>query len=278
MTGFKAVRNVAVAACVAIGLLLTASGALAASPIYLCINEKAGGGVKSGGVEGKCPLPTEKVKYTKVALPREESEQKTLLAILSHAKYVESGVGGKPTIQFSGVNVQVVSGAGKTNAAVNGTGNLVIGYDENGGKHEQTGSHNLILGEEQTFTSFGGIVAGFANSITGEWASVTGGDVSTASGPDSSVTGGRANLASGIESAVSGGDSNIAGGERTSVSGGNFNKAENFLTSISGGNENEAKVRDASISGGRANHAEGAWSSIFGGKELTTTKEYEAIP
>ena len=156
MKGLKAARGVAIAAVLAIGLLLTASGALAASPIYLCINEKAGGAVKSGGAEGKCPLPTEKVKYTKVALPREASEQQTLLSILSHAKYVESGVGGKPTIQFSGVNVQVVSGAGKTNAAVNGTGNLVIGYDENGGKHEQTGSHDLILGEEQTFTSYGG--------------------------------------------------------------------------------------------------------------------------
>ncbi len=43
-------------------------------------------------------------------------------------------------MQFSGVNVQVVSGAGETNAAVNGEGNLVIGYDENPGKHEQSGS------------------------------------------------------------------------------------------------------------------------------------------
>ena len=114
MKGFNGARGVAVAACVAIGMLLTASGALAASPIYLCINEKAGGAVKSGGAEGKCPLPTEKVKYTKVALPREETEQHTLLSILSHVKYVESGVGGKPTIQFSGVNVQIVNGEGKT--------------------------------------------------------------------------------------------------------------------------------------------------------------------
>ena len=37
----------------------------------------------------------------------------------------------------------------------------MIGYDKNEGKHEQTGSHNLILGEEQTFTSYGGVLAGF---------------------------------------------------------------------------------------------------------------------
>jgi hypothetical protein len=116
-------------------------------------------------------------------------------------------VGGKPTIRFSGVNVQVVSGAGKTNAVVNGMGNLVIGYDENEGKHEQTGSHNLILGEEQTFTSFGGIVAGVSNSITGESASVIGGTGNTASEAmfEASVSGGRHNHADGNFSSILGG-------------------------------------------------------------------------
>jgi hypothetical protein len=77
--------------------------------------------------------------------------------------YVASGVGG-PTIQFSGVNVQVVNGEGKT-ASVNGDGNLVVGYDENAGKNDQTGSHNVILGGEQTFTSLGGILGGFKNGV-----------------------------------------------------------------------------------------------------------------
>src|SRR6266568_4023467 len=58
-----------------------------------------------------------------------QSEIKLLKSILPHIKYVESGVGGKPTIRFSGVNVQVVNGEGETGAPVNGEGNLVIGYD-----------------------------------------------------------------------------------------------------------------------------------------------------
>src|SRR5438067_2126009 len=45
--------------------------------------------------------------------------------------YVASGVGGKPTVVFAAVNVQVVSGSGATDGAVNGKGNLVLGYDEN---------------------------------------------------------------------------------------------------------------------------------------------------
>jgi hypothetical protein len=44
-------------------------------------------------------------------------ELETLNKILPHLSYLERGVGGKPTVQFSGVNVQVVSGAGKTRQA-----------------------------------------------------------------------------------------------------------------------------------------------------------------
>src|SRR5438105_7935709 len=49
--------------------------------------------------------------------------------------FVASGVGGKPTVQFSGVNVQVVDGSGST-STINGTGNLVLGY--NGSPGTQT--------------------------------------------------------------------------------------------------------------------------------------------
>ncbi len=40
-------------------------------------------------------------------------------------------VDGQPTVRFSGVNVQVVDGTGDTDGTVNGTGNLVVGYNEN---------------------------------------------------------------------------------------------------------------------------------------------------
>jgi hypothetical protein len=242
MRTFTAVRGMAAAVGSALALvLLIASGALAASPIYLCIAEKAGGAVKSGGTSGTC-----KANYTKVALPSEETEQQKLLSILPHMKYVASGVGGKPTIQFSGVNVQVVNGEGKT-ASLNGEGNLVIGYDENASR-TQTGSHNLILGEEQAFSSFGGIVAGYGNTISGR---------------ESSVTGGFLNTASGYYTAITGGANNIASVETASVSGGVRNTASNQGASVQGGSKNLAEGRDA---------------SIFGGKELVAKNEYEAIP
>jgi hypothetical protein len=216
-----------------------------ASTIYLCLAEKAGP-AKSGGIEGKCPKATTKVMYARLALPKEEATQQTLLAILPHVKYVESGVGGKPTIQFSGVNVQVVNGEGKT-VSVNGEGNLIIGYDESTGK-SQSGSHNLILGEEQDYTSYGGILGGFDNTVSAPTASVTGGEDNTASAMSASISGGFGNVAS------------------------------NDLASVSGGLRNSATGPAAWVDGGLMNSAEGRVSSIFGGDELSAPNEVEAIP
>ena len=103
-------------------------------------------------------------------------QREKLKAILPYIKYTASGIAGKPTIVFSGVNVQVVDGEGKTES-VNGEGNLVIGYDENGKHHAQTGSHDVILGEEEEFTSVGGMVMGYSNTIAAPFATVTGGRV-----------------------------------------------------------------------------------------------------
>jgi hypothetical protein len=112
--------------------------------------------------------------------------------ILPYISFNSAGIGGKPTIQFSGANVQIVSGSGATNAAVNGEGNLIIGYDESPGT--QTGSHNLILGVAQTFTNYGAIVGGSHNTSKGIYSAVFGYG-NSANGGESTVTGGRSNAA-----------------------------------------------------------------------------------
>src|SRR5581483_4954821 len=139
-------RSAAVAAGVMVWVGGLAGGALGAS-VFLCVPSASGGSVTSGG-----PSPGACSTGTKVALPASSTDQQTLLAVLPHMSFISSGVGGKPTIRFSGVNVQVVSGSGTTNGTVNGEGNLVLGYDESPGT--QTGSHNLILGVGQGFTSY----------------------------------------------------------------------------------------------------------------------------
>ena len=116
--------------------------------------------------------------------------------------FVSSGVGGKATAQFAPVNVQVVSGSGLTNGAVNGKGNLVVGYDESPGS--QTGSHNLVLGDHQAYTSYGSLVGGTGNTVSGRDSAVLAQN-NTASGAYANITGGRFSTASGQYSAVQGG-------------------------------------------------------------------------
>ncbi|MEJ2431283.1 MAG: hypothetical protein P8075_20570 [Deltaproteobacteria bacterium] len=123
------------------------------------------------------------------------------------------------TVLFEGVNVQVINGMGTT-ATNNGLGNVILGYDEDDSADTKSGSHNLVVGSNHTYTSYGGIVTGLNNEISGPYASVSGGFGNVASGDSSSVSGGFVNAASGDFSSVSGGFGNEASGDSSSVSGG----------------------------------------------------------
>jgi hypothetical protein len=256
----------------AVLLAATAGSAMAASPIYLCLSEKAGV-AKSGGVEGKCPAPTAKVKYAKVALPGAESEQQTLLAILPYIKYVASGVGGKPTIQVSGVNLQILNGEGKT-TALNGAGNLILGYDEEPGA--QTGSHDLMLGTKQAYTSYGSILGGWSNTASGA-NTVVFGEGNLAEGAQSAVLGGGGNKATARQAQVLGGSFNAASGIASAVGGGEGNKASAEWAWVAGGYKNNASAQYSSVSAGRENTASGLASSVTGGRANTASGEATAV-
>ena len=160
-----------------------------------------------------------------------KSEVSALQTTLSKVSYDPTGLNGKPTLKIDGANLQIVSGLGQTND-VNGVGNLFIGYDEFPGT--QTGSHNLILGTGQTFTSYSGVIGGEFNHVSGPYSAVFG-ESNTASGVISSVSGGTGNTASGVASSVSGGGGNTASGDVSSVSGGGNNVASGDHSSILGG-------------------------------------------
>lgn len=225
------------------------------------------------------------------------------------------------TALFEGVNVQVVSGSGATDGEVNGLGNVIVGYNRNehggkclfdDGRYEsvsefmcdfppsfgtfvteiRSGSHNLVVGDQHMYTRFGGLVAGFDNSIVGVRASVSGGVSNTTSGPEASVSGGEKNLASGpqssvsagtdntasgLQSSVTGGFSNRATGNHSSVSGGHGNSARHNATSVSGGSSNTASAPVASLSGGQNNTASGNYSSVSGGRFNTASGEHATV-
>jgi hypothetical protein len=78
-------------------------------------------------------------------------------------------------------------------ASTNGAGNLVIGYDERAAYTEQTGSHDLVLREEQEFDSYGDMLAGSDNEVDGPFDSITGGYDNLVRESFSSVSGGELN-------------------------------------------------------------------------------------
>jgi len=250
-----------------------AGSALGASSVFLCVPSTAGEAVTSVGSTGTCGSGS-----SSVALPSEKTEQEKLISILPHINYEASGIDKQPTIQFSGVNLQVIDGSG-SETTINGTGNLILGYDPSPGT--QTGSHNLLLGGlGNSYSSYGGIVGGgFNNKISGPYASILGGGQNTASGFVSTITGGYSNKASASYSTVSGGCSNLAGSGTPSVSASCTNTiyAGDFV-SILGGTGNQAFAENATVSGGDGNLAGGTFaSSVSGGKENKATGEGASI-
>ncbi|MCP4137533.1 MAG: hypothetical protein GY754_41585 [bacterium] len=109
--------------------------------------------------------------------------------------------------------MQIVSGAGFTNGVnndwasgtVNGLGNLIVGYNEirvddvgnPTNDDDRSGSHNIIVGKWNNYSSSGGLVAGYQNTISGIYSSVSGGSRNTADGHLSSVSGGYERTATG---------------------------------------------------------------------------------
>jgi hypothetical protein len=142
---------------------------------------------------------------------------------------------------IEGANVHVRSGSGTTRDAcdnfdpgwpncesLTGLGNFLVGYNEQAGvgpprpREVRTGSHNLIVGDAHSYSSFSGFVAGERNAITGWAASVCGGVNNEAPGSFSSVSGGHRNVASGPGASVSGGQDREAPDENNWAAGSLF--------------------------------------------------------
>jgi len=176
---------------------------------------------------------------------------------------------------FEGGNVFITNGMGL--GYLNGKGNLIVGGNS-ADDVANPGSHNVIIGANNKYSSYGGIVAGNGNDISAEYASVTGGSLNTASGPNSSVTGGTGNIASGALSSISGGANSIAAGWTSSISGGANNKATGYVSSITGGNANVAAGFYSSIGGGSGNQTPYEGSTVTGTRDKQTQRVLENLP
>ncbi len=184
------------------------------------------------------------------------------------------------TTTFTACNVQIVNGLGATDgnpndvsnvyndAVTNGLGNLFIGYNSIGGGYN-TCSHNLILGDGNGYTSYGGIVSGKFNTIAAPYASITGGISNIADGNYSSITGGDANTANAQFSTVTSGEGNTADGTASSISGGSYNHATGLASSIAGGANNLSPGMNSSCLGGYICESDDPYSACLGGYNST---------
>jgi len=184
---------------------------------------------------------------TIVALQTENAAQQVQLDALASLQELASFVTveteeihglAAPHVVFTGANVHIRSGFGSTDDGgdLSGLGNLIVGYNGPRALNVRSGSHNIVLGDLQNFSAFGGLVAGRQNTIEGEYATVTGGHGNYASDYAAHVSGGWVNRASFAYTSVSGGVLNEASGWYSSVSGGYGNTASGDYSSVSGGN------------------------------------------
>jgi hypothetical protein len=195
---------------------------------------------------------------------------------LTHVTSV-TGAGGLPEVRITGANLRLVNGLRAT-ATTNGLGNLLVGYNEpRQGGNVETGSHNVVVGPGHNFSSFGGLVVGRQNEISGAFAAVSGGFDNTASGASAAVSGGIFNRASGESAAVSGGFDNTASASAASVSGGVGNTASGEGATVCGGHGNTASGHTAAISGGQANTASGFTSAVSGGRNHTIRGDFDWV-
>ncbi len=231
-------------------------------------------------------------------------QNNSVLALNGYLR-LETDSRGYATARFDAVNVQVTNGTPINvhgPSALNGLGNLIVGYNSDAtsgtllcnlgsdytaqpacelaggvwGFNFKTGSHNLVVGEKNSYSSHAGVVAGDGNRITG-LGSVAFGNLNTASGLYSSVSGGYTGTASGANSSVSGGYLSAASGTASSISGGYLSAATGYYSSVFGGALNTASGNYSSVSGGYSNTADGFTSSISGGFGNTASGNYSSI-
>jgi len=110
----------------------------------------------------------------------------------------------------------------------------------------------------------GGGSSGFENTVTGNFATVGGGESNIASGNRATVGGGYFNAASAIYATVGGGFSNTASDVQSTVGGGRDNTASGIYATVGGGHSNTASGFGSTVAGGGFNQAGGTYSFAGG--------------
>ena len=197
------------------------------------------------------------------------TELKSIASISKEDATMTLNAGKKLVI--SGANLYLQSGSGSTSdyagtpdfAGTFGLGNLILGYNEKSpSAGPRTGSHNIVLGSNNSYSSTGGIVGGFSNTISGKGAIVLAGEQNLASGFSSVILTGQLNKAAGYSAIALGGYSNEAAGSYSSTVGGYGNTAKVGTTVVLGGSNGTAAAPNSTVLGGSGITASQAGSVV----------------
>ena len=146
-------------------LTAAAAAAVAAAPAgattALCVPKTAGQTAFSGGDNPSVYCAGAKT----ILMPDSVADQQKLIDLLPYVTYKASGVGQKPTLKLTGLNLQISKkeypGFGNTD----GTGNLIIG--DSGDRYHQpatdfrySGSENLVVGGANEWRGRGSVIIG----------------------------------------------------------------------------------------------------------------------
>lgn len=217
-----------------------------------------------------------------------------------------SSLSGGTDFIFEGCNVHVRNGMGST-PTTNQYGNMIIGYDKNE-VATRSGSHNIVVGDLHEYTSYGGIVSGNNNTLSGPNSTIlssvesatfssSGSVISANKGVANTVgvilggtrnyvdvggnygvaIGGMENGVTNRGGVVAGGNYNVASGGNALVCGGSENNAKGSAATVCGGSGNVSSGMDSSISGGSHNTATGRASAVSGGWSNSADGDYASI-
>jgi predicted nucleic acid-binding Zn-ribbon protein len=202
------------------------------------------------------------------AVVSSQSTQDTRLSALEAktASMSTDTIDGRAAVVFDAVNLHLRSGSGSTAGTVNGLGNLVIGYDEaRTTGSDKSGSHNIVFGRLANYTSFGGLVGGSNNAVTGSYASILTGSNNEATSTYSVVIAGSSNDSTGTSSVVVTGSNNEATSGDSVVISGSSNDSTGTDSVVVSGSSNVAEGTTSVVVSGFDNDSSGWRSIVVGG-------------
>ena len=166
------------------------AAAPAAASVALCVPTTAGQAAFSGGTAGGASCNGART----VLMPDSVEDQQKLIDLLPYVTVKASGIGRKPTLRFTGLNIQIAKKEYPGYGNTDGTGNLIIGdsglrySDQTITDGRYSGSENLILGSENQWRARGSVIVGEFNRVSSTH-SVVNGQNNTVSGFQSFLAG-----------------------------------------------------------------------------------------